>query len=165
MQFRFGIEHEVAMLRSNGEFADFTNTTYAEFAAIVQALPEYDQDGQHLRFGDAGIRRKRWYVEGIERFDESGKLVACIPKGIEIRTTIHDSIAGVIEELTTSFNQLQEVAAKHGFTPILTSFNPQQTQFIPDPPLNQRSVECLPRRPHRTSRHAHLWTGFKSFGG
>jgi hypothetical protein len=146
------------MRRSNGEFADFTNTTYAEFAAIIQALPEYDQDGQHLRFGDAGIRRKRWYIEGTERFDESGKMIACIPKGIEIRTTIHDSIAAAIEELTTSFNQLQAVAAAQGFTPILTSFNPHQTQFIPDPPLNQGERDRLNASPEDRTEHLAMLT-------
>jgi hypothetical protein len=158
MQFRFGIEHEVAMVRSNGEFADFTNTTYAEFAAIIQALPEYAQDSQHLRFGDAGIRRKRWYVEGIERFDEFGKVIDCIPKGIEIRTTIHNSITAVIQELTASFNQLQEVAAKHGFTPTLTSFNPHQTQFIPDPPLNQGEHDRLNASPEDRTEHLAMLT-------
>jgi hypothetical protein len=158
MQFRFGIEHEVAFARSNGEFADFTNTTYAEFAAIIQALPEYNQDSQHLRLGDAGIRRKRWYIEGVERFDESGKVLTCIPKGIEIRTTIHDSITTVIQELTTSFNQLQEVAAKHGFTPVLTSFNPHQTQFIPHPPLNQGERDRLNDSPEDRTEHRAMLT-------
>jgi hypothetical protein len=157
-QFRFGIEHEVAFERSPGVFADFTNTTYAEFADIIAILPEYDQDRQQLRLGDAGIRRKRWYVEGTERFDESGQVLACIPKGIEIRTPIHDSIAAVIESLQTSFNLLQQAALAHGFTPILTSFNPHQTQFIPDPPLNQGELHRLNASPEDRTEHLAMLT-------
>jgi hypothetical protein len=92
--FRYGIEHEAGLLRSDGTFADFTNTTFAELAAIVDELPEDPADWQDLRVGDVGIKRKRWYIEGYERFDEHGRLLRCDPKGLEIRTRIHDDIDG-----------------------------------------------------------------------
>jgi hypothetical protein len=147
MNFRFGIEHEVAFVRPDGQFADFTNTRYEEFAAIVAMLPEYAEDTEHLRLGDAGIRRKRWYIEGMERFDQVGKMVDCIAKGIEIRTTIHDSIAGVIAQLQQSYDCLTQAAHCYGFQPILTSFNPHQTKFMPQPPFNayeQRQLQVSP---------------------
>ncbi|QTR49279.1 hypothetical protein [Candidatus Thiothrix anitrata] len=78
--FRFGIEHEVAFYRADGKFADFTNTRFEDFQQIVDRLPEYPSDAEHLRSGDAGIRRKRWYIEGYERFNEDGTLRTCIPK-------------------------------------------------------------------------------------
>ncbi|MEL6325501.1 MAG: glutamate--cysteine ligase [Cyanobacteria bacterium J06626_23] len=134
MDFQFGIEHEIAFLRPDGTFADFSNTTFAEFEAIIVQLPRYEQDYAHLRRGDAGIRDKRWYIEGYERFDETGRMVGCVPKGIEIRTTIHSSIEGAIAQLRHSFDQLQAAAA--GFIPVLTSFNPRLTRFEPSPPFN-----------------------------
>ncbi|OUC11893.1 MAG: glutamate--cysteine ligase [Alkalinema sp. CACIAM 70d] len=158
MQFKFGIEHEVAFVRSNGEFADFTNTTYGEFAKIVERLPEYQADAEQLRIGDAGIRRKRWYIEGIERFDPLGNLVNCVPKGIEIRTTIQTSIADTIAELTTSFQHLQRVAQEFDLTPTLTSFNPNQTQFIPDPPLNGYEQQRLNSSPEDRTEHLPMVT-------
>ncbi len=158
MQFRFGIEHEVAFVRSDGRFADFTNTTYDEFAAIVAALPEYAEDPQCLRLGDAGIRRKRWYIEGIERFDPTGKMRECRPKGIEIRTTIQTTIAATIQALQNSFDQLQQAAQTYGFTPILTSFNPHQTAFIPHPPLNQYEIDRLNAVPEDRTEHLAMLT-------
>lgn len=134
--FRYGIEHEVAFCRADGTFADFTNTRFEDFQQIVDLLPEYPHDQQHLRFGDAGIRRKRWYIEGYERFSETGALLTCVPKGIEIRTTIHNSISGVIAELQNSYQLLIETAARFGYTPIAVSHNPNHTRFAPDPPLN-----------------------------
>jgi hypothetical protein len=158
MKFQFGIEHEVAFVRSNGDFADFTNTDYEEFAAIVDQLPEYEADQACLRMGDQGIRRKRWYIEGIERFDLAGNMVKCIPKGIEIRTTVHSSIHETILELRSSFDQLVEVAGKFGFSPIATSFNPIQTAFTPDPPLNAYELQRMAQSPEDRTEHLPMLT-------
>ena len=64
--------------------------------AVVDALPEDPADYPDLRVGDQGIKRKRWYVEGYERFDEQGALLRCDPKGIEIRTRIHPTIDAAV---------------------------------------------------------------------
>lgn len=134
--FAFGIEHEVAFLNRHGVFADYTNTTFAEFDRIVAQLPRYEADYPQLRIGDAGIKVKRWYIEGFERYSLEGKVTACPPKGIEIRTTIHPSITGAVQELTESFQLLRKVAHAEGFTPVLVSYHPYQRAFTPDPPLN-----------------------------
>ncbi len=133
--FRFGIEHEVAFLNRQGAFADFHNTPFAAFDAIIARLPRYESDYPQLRVGDAGIKVKRWYIEGYERFDDGGNVIDCPPKGIEIRTTIHNSIAGAVGELHESFALLRSEAAADGFTPVWLSFNPFFTEFIPNPPL------------------------------
>ena len=137
MRFHFGVEHEVAFLRGDAQFADFTNTTYADFDRLISQLPLYPADYPHLHVGDAGIRLKRWYIEGVERFSATGELVACVPKGIEIRTTPHGDIAGAVRELTDSFAALQAVASEYGLTPVCTSFNPFCTEYVYDPPLTR----------------------------
>lgn len=135
--FFFGIEHEVAFFSPDGSFADYEfSASFPAFSAMIAQLPLYPTDYPQLLLGDAGIRVKRWYLEGLERFDDTGHLRTCLSKGIEIRTTIHQTIQGAVDELSTSFQQLREVAAYAGFTPVLTSFNPERTRFIPDPPFN-----------------------------
>jgi hypothetical protein len=136
MNFTFGLEHETAFLRSDGRFADFANTTFADFDQIIRELPIFDSDYPQLRVGDAGIKVKRWYIEGYERFLDSEEVIGCLPKGIEIRTTLHPSIQGVVTELHESHNLLRGVAESFGFSPACISFNPHQTVFEPDPPLN-----------------------------
>ena len=158
MKFQFGIEHEVAFTRSDSSFADFSNTEYEDFAAIIERLPEYEDDRKSLRFGDLGIRRKRWYIEGIERFDEQGTMIKCIPKGIEIRTTLHHSIHAAIDELNTSFEQLKECAKQLGYTPINTSFNPHRTAFIAVPPLNAFESRRLNASPEDRTEHLPMLT-------
>jgi gamma-glutamyl:cysteine ligase YbdK (ATP-grasp superfamily) len=134
--FRFGIEHEVAFLDRQQRFADFTCTRFDDFQRIVDTLPVYAGDTAQLRVGDAGIKRKRWYVEGFERFLDQPQPVDCVPKGVEIRTTIHHTIAGAVGELDHSLALLRRVAAAHGYTRVGVSFNPFQTAFVPRPALN-----------------------------
>ncbi|MEO1590994.1 MAG: glutamate-cysteine ligase family protein [Cyanobacteria bacterium J06632_22] len=145
-------------MRSDGQFADFSNTCFTEFEAIVAQLPQYAQDASQLRVGDAGIRSKRWYIEGYERFSEVGKLVGCMPKGIEIRTTIHEQIDETIAELTESFQQLCQVAAAVHYTPALTSFNPRLTRFTPDPPFNWLEQQRIVQSPEEQTEQLAMLT-------
>ncbi len=158
MNFKFGIEHEVAFLRSDGQFADFANTAFAEFDQIVAKLPWYEQDYPQLRVGDAGIKLKRWYIEGFERFSQTGEVTDCPPKGIEIRTTVQESIGGSVAQLKASFEQLRIQAREAGFTPALTSFHPYRCEFIPDPPLNAFEQQRRQESPEMHTAHIPMLT-------
>jgi Glutamate-cysteine ligase family 2(GCS2) len=150
--FRFGIEHEVAFLDHQGHFIDFFSASFSSLQKLIDELPLYPGDEKDLRIGDAGIRVKRWYLEGFERFDAQGKLTNFLPKGIEIRTTIHPSIQETIDELSASFRKLRAVALKHGLEPVLTSHHPYRTTFtVPDPPLNDYELQLLHLSPEDES--------------
>ncbi|MDZ8087466.1 MAG: glutamate--cysteine ligase [Nostoc sp. DedQUE12b] len=156
--FLFGIEHEVAFLNKEGKFADFSHTKFADFNQIIEKLPTYQSDYPQLRVGDAGIKQKRWYIEGFERFVDSDKPIDCLPKGIEIRTTIHSNIEAVISELSESFRSLCKVAATFGFSPSLISFNPYKTVFEPQPPLNDYEVKRRQASPEKQTAHIPMLT-------
>ena len=158
MQFSFGIEHEVAFLNKDGSFADFSQTRFADFDQIIRMLPLYPEDYPQLRIGDAGIKKKRWYIEGFERFENSEIPIDCVPKGIEIRTTIHPSIKGAIAELTESFYLLQDAAKSFAFTPVLCSFNPYYEVFEPNPPLNVYEVKRRQASPEKQTAHIPMLT-------
>ena len=158
MEFSFGIEHEVAFLNEEDKFADFSRTTFDDFNQIIEKLPLYPQDYPQLRIGDAGIKVKRWYIEGFERFEDSEKPIDCVPKGIEIRTTIHSSIKDTLFELTESFHLLTDMANLFGFTPVLLSFNPFYTVFEPDPPLNVYEVKRRQASPEKQTAHIPMLT-------
>jgi hypothetical protein len=158
--FRFGIEHEVAFLDRYGRFVDYSSTPFAALQAVIDELPLYPGDEQQLRIGDAGIRVKRWYLEALERLSPRGEWLTCLPKGIEIRTTIHPDIHGAVHELTASFEMLCRVAARHGLTPVLTSYNPYRSDLILDPPLNAYEQRLLERSPEdRTALSTFLTYG------
>jgi gamma-glutamyl:cysteine ligase YbdK (ATP-grasp superfamily) len=150
LDFSFGIEHEVGFLREHHQFADFTNTTFADLNRLISLLPQYPGDYPQLHVGDAGIRVKRWYVEGVERLSDTGELVTCIPKGIEIRTTRHADIACALQEFGDSFAALQTVARPCGLIPVCTGFNPFRTEYVYDPPLTAYEQQL-----HRESADFH----------
>ncbi|MCC5600461.1 glutamate--cysteine ligase [Nostoc favosum] len=154
--FLFGIEHEVAFLNKEGKFADFSHTKFADFNQIIERLPTYPNDYSQLRVGDAGIKMKRWYIEGFERFADSDQVIDCHVKGIEIRTTIHSDIQGAITELSESFHLLREVAANFGLSPVLVSFNPYNPVFEPQPPLNDYEIKQLEAYPDEQTANIHM---------
>ncbi|MBE9056998.1 glutamate--cysteine ligase [Sphaerospermopsis sp. LEGE 08334] len=154
--FFFGIEHEVAFLNHEGKFADFSCTKFADFQQIVDKLPLYPNDYPQLRVGDAGIKKKRWYIKGFERFADSEAVIDCVAKGIEIRTTINSTIQGAIDELTASFSLLRETSASFGFNPVLVSFNPYTCVFEPQPPLNDFELRQLQAYPDEQTAHIYM---------
>ncbi|MCG6945012.1 MAG: glutamate--cysteine ligase, partial [Deltaproteobacteria bacterium] len=82
----------------------------------------------------------------------------CVPKGIEIRTTIHSSVKDTLSELTESFLLLTGMAKSFGFTPVLVSFNPFSTAFEPDPPLNVYEVKRRQASPEKQTAHIPMLT-------
>lgn len=158
MNFRYGIEHEVAFINQKQQFADFSNTPFRAFEKIVAELPVYESDYPQLRVGDAGIKYKRWYIEGYERFNDDKEVIDCTPKGIEIRTTIHTSIMGAVRELNGSFELLGHRAKQHGFTAGLISFNPFFDHFEPNPPLTEFEISRRNTSPEKITADIPMMT-------
>ncbi|MHA6793705.1 glutamate-cysteine ligase family protein [Pseudonocardia bannensis] len=156
--FRYGIEHECALLRLDGSFADFTGTGFDELQAIVDALPEDPDDYPDLRVGDQGIKLKRWYIEGFERFDEAGGLLRCDPKGIEIRTRIHDSIDEAVDALRADQALLEAEALARGLRTTAIGFNPMRSEYPIVPPLNGWERAHRTASPEERTAHLHMVT-------
>ncbi|NMH95846.1 glutamate--cysteine ligase [Pseudonocardia sp. K10HN5] len=145
-------------MRLDGSFADFTDTGFDELQAIVDALPEDPGDYPDLRVGDLGIKRKRWYVEGFERFDEAGELLRCDPKGIEIRTRIHVSIDDAVAALRADQALLDAEALARGFRTTAIGFNPVRSSYPIVPPLNGWEHVHRTGSPEERTAHLHMVT-------
>lgn len=156
--FRCGIEHEVAFLRPDGQFADFANTSFADLDQLIARLPLYPEDYPGLYVGDAGIRKKRWYIEGVERFDLTGDLCGFDAKAIEIRTTVHPSIQGAMAELMQSNALLAQVARAAGLTPVAIAFHPFRTSYCYEPPLNAYEQQLHQDEPEYQTEHLPMVT-------
>lgn len=154
--FRYGLEQECALVHPDGSFADFTSLPFERAQEIVDALPETtDPD---LRIGDQGIKRTRWYVEGYERFGEDGTLLRCDPKGIEIRTRIHDSVEEVVEALAADQALLDAAAAEQGLRTVTIGFNPVRSHYPVVPPLNAWERRHRQGSPEERTADLHMVT-------
>lgn len=138
--FRWGIEHEFPAIHSKGTFCDYTNTTFEDFNQVIEEMPVFESDYPGLRVGDLGIKSKRWYIEGFERFSETGEYLRTDPKGFEIRTPISPSLQAAVATLQQDFTLWKEVAGRYGFGAASVAFNPFQDEFVPTPPLNPYEV-------------------------
>jgi Glutamate-cysteine ligase family 2(GCS2) len=161
--FQYGIEHECALLRSDGRFADFTNTSYAELAAVVDALPDDAVAPAGLRTGrlrvdGVAIRRKRWYVEGYERYDDAGAVWHYDVKGLETRTPTHDDPAAAVATLAADQACLDAAAAARGLTTTVIGFNPVRSEYAIDPPFSAWERERILVTPEDRSDHLHMTT-------
>ena len=156
--FRYGIEHECALQHADGRFADHTDTTFEQLQAVVDALPEHPADYPDLRVGDQGIKRKRWYVEGFERFDEQGRLLRCDPKGLEIRTRIHDSIDDAVAALCADLDRLAAALAADGLRITTIAFNPVRSEYAIEPPLNAWERAHRMGSPEERTAYLHMST-------
>lgn len=156
--FRYGIEHEVALLRTDGRFADFTDVAFQELQDVVDGLPEDPADYPGLRIGDQGIKRKRWYVEGYERFDDGGALVRCDPKGLEIRTRIHDSVQAAVDALRLDQALLDDALSHTDLRTCVVAFNPVRSDYAIEPPLNAWEEDHRQGSPEERTAHLHMLT-------
>ncbi len=161
--FRYGIEHEVALLRPDGAFADFTNTTYDELAAVVDALPTDPAPPPglrtgRLRFDGVAIRHKRWYVEGYERYDDDGAVWRYDVKGLETRTPTCPDPAAAVATLAADQARLDAAAAARGLTTTVIGFNPVRSEYRIDPPFSRWERERILVTPEDRSDHLHMTT-------
>ena len=156
--FRYGIEHELAILHADGTFADHTDLRFDALQAVVDALPQDAGDYPDLCIGDQGSRRKRWYVEGFERFDDDGVLLRCDPKGLEIRTRIHRSIPDAVAAVVADAVRLAVELARRGLAAVAIGFNPVRSEYVIDPPLNAWERAHRTGSPGERTAYPHMST-------
>jgi Glutamate-cysteine ligase family 2(GCS2) len=156
--FRYGIEHEIALVHVGDGFADYTSVSFDELQAVVDVLPEDPADYPDLRVGDQGIKRKRWYVEGYERFDTRGALVRCDPKGLEVRTRIHDAVGVAVDALRKDVRLLDAALLHTGLRTTTIAFNPVRSEYRIEPPLNAWEQAHRQDSPEERTAHLHMST-------
>lgn len=156
-EFRFGIEHEFAVIDDRGVLCDFVTSTFDELDRVIAPLPTIATDYPSLRVGDLGIKSKRWYIEGFERFSSQGEYLRTDPKGFEIRTPICASLDVAVSTLDADLARWHDSAQVYGYRPVRTSLNPFRTEYVPTPPLNAWEI-AQRLTPEEQTAHIHMLT-------
>jgi len=126
---KIGIEHEFVFADDQGQYLDAEVAEYALFERIVNEFPAYENDAEYLALKSVEQVPKRCYVEGFERHDPDGGTIETIPKGLEIRTLPHSSVAALIREFRESYAEVVRLTGQSGFSPVLTSIHPFKTSI------------------------------------
>lgn len=137
---KIGCEQEFSFKNARGEYLDFTNSNYQLFSEIVEEFPLVPGDEQVFDCKSLETAPKRCYVEGVERHDESGNLLATDPKGLELRTTPHTNIDELINEFRSSFRAMTHLCKKRGLHPLLISRNPFTSKPSLQVPFNHKEL-------------------------
>lgn len=153
-ELRYGIEAEYALVDGAGRLADFRTLGWGAAQRIVERLGTAGHPD--LVRGDAGIRAGLWYVEGDERFDARGRLVDCVPKGIETRTPPVRRIAAAVDLLRRQTSLLVEAAAADGFQLTTISWNPSAPGYAPTPAYNAWEEAMRAARPEFTAPDVYM---------
>lgn len=122
--FLFGIEHEIPLIDSYGNFLYYKNLNFDILNKVVQKFPVYQEDYPYLRIGNLGLKVKRLYIEGLEIFDDNGYLKKEYPKGLELRTKFYSDINQLFKNFLSDFNLTKKELLKFNLTPTFLSFNP-----------------------------------------
>lgn len=135
---KWGIEFEYMLIdtgpSSAGRVRDFGNIVFQRLQEVVADKP--GRSDPAMVVGDLGIRNGYWYLEGDERFDESGQFRKLEVKGIEVRTPPRSSVRAACAELLEIETQLFNTLSRHYLGLAIVGFNPNRTSYEFVPPLN-----------------------------
>jgi hypothetical protein len=145
-----GIEHEFVFKNDGGFYLDFTNCDGVIFSEIVERFPYFEGDHMTLDCKSTEKRPKRCYVEGFDRYNLAGELIATIPKGLEIRTLPHGRLDDLLAEFLNSFRLMRAIVGDYGYSPVLISHHPFLTDCVLGEKLN--NVELGKRSPEGLKR-------------
>jgi hypothetical protein len=136
-EFLFGLEAEFLLV----DAPSFRPLWHPDlrFEALNQALeaiPVEDFRCQHFKVEPPHRKPIPYIVEGYHLPDPDMRPIDLLPKGVEIRTPVYDSIDDCLSALKTLHSRLQRALAELGLRAAALSFHPTEVHF--EGPQNKR---------------------------
>lgn len=135
--FGFGIEAEFALVDADSlRPLWYPDLKFQELNRILESIPAGDVDTAGLKVEDPHRKQMPYVVEGYHLPDAELNPVDILPKGIEIRTPVSDSIDECVRLLCELFSRLKGALAHAHYAAVPVSFHPLRDSF--DGPQNKR---------------------------
>jgi carboxylate-amine ligase len=129
--FKFGLECEFLLLDKKSNMPLWYKDL--NFKKLYGLLSGLDRSGipslEGLDSEDAHEEILPYVVEGYILKDENNISRDVLPKGVEIRTPVCNSIKETLNCLKTLFNRLENGLDKLGYTPVAISHHPTEYEF------------------------------------
>ena len=135
--FRFGLEAEFLLVDSTS-FRPLwhKDVTFETLNTALEAIPVNDFQCRSFKIEPPHRKASPYIVEGYHLPDPELKPIDLLPKGVEIRTPVYNSIDDCLLALKTLHSLLQEALAELGFRAAALSFHPTEVRF--NGPQNKR---------------------------
>lgn len=129
--FHFGIESEYLLVDSK----TFTPLWYRDlsFARLNEVLEEIPLEGiqslEGLELEPPHRKLMPYVVEGYHVPDAEFRMIDILPKGVEIRTPVTDSIDECLSQFKTLYHRLQIALESSGYRAVSLSHHPIESKF------------------------------------
>jgi Glutamate-cysteine ligase family 2(GCS2) len=136
-EFRMGIEAEFALVdRDSFRPLWHSDIRFEDLNQILEDIPVGDLGTEGLKLEPPHRKLMPYVVEGYHLPDPEMNPVAIMPKGVEIRTPLANSINACVSLLAELFVRLQDALADAHYVPVPISFHPVESSF--EGPQNKR---------------------------
>jgi carboxylate-amine ligase len=136
--FSFGIETEFQLINATSKKSLwYQDTPFKKLNAILENISlEGIKSLEGLELEAPHKKNMPYIVEGYNLPDQDWNSLDMLPKGIEIRTPVCNSIAQTLTQLKTLFDRLRSELKKNDLLPLALSHHLQATKF--SGPQNKR---------------------------
>lgn len=130
-EFRFGLESEYMLAESKtGRALWHTDLTFDALNRILEAISlEGIPSLEGLELEKPHRKRMPYVVEGYGLPDENFQPRDILPKGVEIRTPVCDSVASCLKIHGELLHRLGRSLGTQGWVPVALSHHPEAVQF------------------------------------
>jgi hypothetical protein len=135
--FRFGIEAEFILLDAHSLRPLWhRDLQFETLNAALEAIPVADVGCEGLQAEPPHRKASPYVVEGYHLPDPEMNPIDLLPKGVEIRTPIRNTINGSLEALKILHTRMQQALHGLGYRAAALSFHPTEVHF--EGPKNKR---------------------------
>ena len=129
-RFQFGIEAEFALVDCHSfQPLWHPDLKFQDLNALLESIPADDIGDRGLRLETPHRKLMPYVVEGYHLPDPDMNPVDILPKGLEIRTPICDSVDQCVGSLAELYKRLQTALASANYAAVAISFHPVQHAF------------------------------------
>src|SRR5262245_35230457 len=135
--FRFGLETEFLLVDA-GSFRPLWHPDlhFDTLHEALESIPIGEFHCDNFKLEPPHRKTMPYVVEGYHLPDPEMRPIDLLPKGVEIRTPIYDSIDNCLAALKTLHTRLQQALAELGYRAVALSFHPTEVHF--EGPQNKR---------------------------
>src|SRR5438876_3829679 len=138
--FHFGLEAEFLLVEARSFHPLWhRQLSFDELNALLESIAIDDFDCEGLDLTPLHRKKMPFVIEGYQVPDSNLRPTGLLPKGIEIRTPVCDSIEDCLTAFAILHERMQAALERAGYRAVILSFHPTEDHF--EGPQNKRRYD------------------------